>query len=56
MTPVAADRPGLRREPPSYVRRLLDTPLDGRGRIIEELRREAGTIGTLVIMREPWED
>ena len=55
MTPVAADRPGLRREPPSYVRRLLDAPLDGRGPIIEELRREAGSIGTLVIIREPRE-
>jgi hypothetical protein len=43
---------GLRSEPPNYVRRLLDRPLEDRGRIIEELRREVGEIGSLIVVRE----
>jgi hypothetical protein len=47
---------GLRDEPPTYVRRLLDRPLDERGPVIEELRREAGEIGSLIVIREPRTD
>lgn len=43
---------GLHEEPPTYVRRLLDRPLEDRGRVIEELRKEVGKIGSLIVMRE----
>jgi hypothetical protein len=43
----------LRDEPPTYVRRLLDRPLDERGSVIEELSREVGEIGSLIVIREP---
>jgi hypothetical protein len=49
----AARHAGLRDEPPTYVRRLLDRPLDERGSVIEDLRREVGEIGSLVVVREP---
>ena len=43
---------GPRAEPPSYVRRLLDTPPDERRRVIEELRDEVGPIGSLVVIKD----
>ncbi len=43
------DGPTPRRAPPSYVRRLIATPVEERGRIIEELRREIGEVGALVV-------
>jgi Family of unknown function (DUF6615) len=50
------DEPAPRRDPPSYVRRLMETPVEERGRIIEELRREIGQVGALVVLREKRED
>ena len=50
------DRPAPRRVPPSYVQRLVETPLEDRGRIIEELRQAAGRIGALVVFKETRED
>jgi hypothetical protein len=49
------ERFGPRDEPPEYVRRLLESPLEERGRVIEELRPLVGAIGTLVVIREPRE-
>lgn len=50
------DEPAPRRSPPSYVRRLIETPVEERGRIIEELRREIGQVGALVVFKEKRED
>ena len=46
------DWPAPRRAPPSYVQRLIETPGEERGRIIEELRREIGQVGALVVFKE----
>lgn len=40
------------REPPSYIRRLLDTPADQRRTIMEEIRREIGPVDGLMVVRE----
>ncbi len=50
------DRPAPRRVPPSYVQKLIETPLEERGRIIEELRQAVGQIGALVVFKEKRED
>lgn len=50
-----AGRRGPRDEAPGYVRRLLETSLDERGRLIEELRGQVGPIGSLIVIREPRE-
>jgi hypothetical protein len=42
----------LRGSPPSYVERLLDCPPEQRPRVIEEIRHEAGEIGSLIVIRE----
>lgn len=39
-------------EPPGYVRRLLATAPDERGRVIEELRDQVGPIGSLIIIKD----
>jgi hypothetical protein len=44
---------GPREYPPSYVKRLLDASPDQRGRVIEELRKEVGSIGSLTVIKEP---
>lgn len=46
------DVTGPKEEPPPYVRRLLETPADERGRVIEELREKVGPVGTLVVIKE----
>jgi hypothetical protein len=48
----AVDWPTPRRVPPSYVQRLIETPVEQRGGIIEELRREVGHVGRLVVIME----
>jgi hypothetical protein len=45
------DGPTPRRAPPSYVQRLIETPVEERGRIIEELRGEVGPVGALVVFK-----
>jgi hypothetical protein len=52
LLPAEADWPALRGTPPSYVQRLIETPVEERGRIIEEIRREIGPAGALVVLRE----
>ena len=43
------DRPALRLTPPTYVQRLIETPIEERGGIIEEIRRKIGPVGALVV-------
>ena len=59
MADTGADAPstarvigGLRDHPPYYVERLVDCSLEERPRVIEEIRREAGDIGSLVVISE----
>lgn len=44
--------PTPRPDPPAYVRQLLATSPEDRGRGIERMRQEVGPIGTLVVIKE----
>lgn len=49
-----AETGALRDRPPSYVERLLDCLPEDRQRVIEEIRHEAGDIGSLIVIHEQY--
>jgi len=50
------DHPYPLPEPPGYVRRLLATASDERGRVIDELREQVGPVGSLVVIKDRREE
>lgn len=49
---VRFDIPGLRSEPPDYVRELISAPIEDRQRVIERVRAAVGPIGSLVVIKD----
>jgi hypothetical protein len=48
---ISADGPTPRLDPPAYVRRLFDTKVGERERVIDEMRREIEPVGALAIIK-----
>lgn len=49
---VRFDLPSLRSEPPDYVRELISAPINERQQVIERVRSEVGSIGSLVVIKD----
>lgn len=49
---AVAGAPGLRDEPPDYVRQLLDKAPGDRRSLVEDLRRQVGPVRRLLVMAE----